>query len=400
MFMQKKVGLGVALAIAVHAATIAPLTALADPGPGPRGDGPGCDLFPAPASVGATVGLSYFGPPPLDPSQVGPVQMLRSGVVDVAKGTITLPLYKGRVGKKTVWYILTDTNDANQAAFLGLNQSPKLTYASVGARTAKFDANNDLVFDAGKVDFSPVRSVTPGPENQPFPPSAAIPGSIGDKNYSPLVKVTNAGDIVFNAPIVAFDVKESEINFPNGGVDYSKVHDEVVAIDPYNSTVTLQLVNGFSFGRALMYMSMDANDRTAAALEGGTYAPLMARLPTGRDDSFSSPVERLFAAVNGPTQNGCANPQRQGFSAALTDAHRPNNIFGGIPFIANDYSPMWDVQLYEWTQPAIENGYRSQLREEFQVLTLVQDGFLTGPGGSEFGSSGLIINCPVVQRLF
>src|SRR6516165_10838225 len=30
------------------------------PGPGPRAGLPGCDVFPAPASVGATVGLSYF----------------------------------------------------------------------------------------------------------------------------------------------------------------------------------------------------------------------------------------------------------------------------------------------------------------------------------------------------
>src|SRR5277367_2978384 len=58
--------------------------------------GPGCDLFPAPASTGAAVGLSYFGPPPstVNPSLVGPVQLLNSGKVDATNGTITLPLYK------------------------------------------------------------------------------------------------------------------------------------------------------------------------------------------------------------------------------------------------------------------------------------------------------------------
>src|SRR5258708_13428574 len=77
-----------------------PLAAIAQtedgPGPGVRGGQPGIDLFPAPASVGASVGLSYFGPPPSDinPSLVGPVQLLKSGVVDPIKGTITLPLYK------------------------------------------------------------------------------------------------------------------------------------------------------------------------------------------------------------------------------------------------------------------------------------------------------------------
>jgi len=379
-----------------------PLALAADgPGPGTRGDGPGCDLFPAPASIGTTIGLSYFGPPPLDQTQVGPVQLLRSGQVDAVEGTVTLPLYKGYLkgNKKTpVWYILTDTNDHSQAAFLGLNFSAKLTYSSIGARTATFDQNNDLVFDKGKVDFKPRRNIVTGPVEHPFPPQSAQAGSVGDRNYSPLVQVTNAGGIVFNAPIIAFGVDESELNFPNGNVDYSKIHDEVVAIDPVKQTVTLQMVNGFSFGRALNYISLDVNDPIVAALEGATYAPLLKKIPTGRDDSFSSPVERLFSALNGPQD--CANPQRQGLSAALTDGHRPNQTFGGIPTIANDYSPLWDVNIYEWTSDAIAQGYRSQLREEFQILTLVENGFLTGPGGKPFGSSGVIVNCPPVQRFF
>lgn len=388
--------------IAASAQMILMPPALAEgPGPGPRGDGPGCDLFPAPASIGTTIGLSYFGPPPLDQTQVGPVQLLRSGKVDVAKGTVTLPLYKGYLnnGKKTpVWYILTDTNDQGQAAFLGLNFSAKLTYASGGARSANFDQNNDLVFDKGTVDFRPERNITPGTSDHPFPPRSAQAGAVGDRNYSPLVMVHNAGGIMFNAPIVAFGVEDNEIRFPDGNVDYTKVHDEVVAIDPDSQTVTLQLINGFSFGRALMYISLDVNDPIVAAVEGATYAPLLKRIPTGRDDSFSSPVERLFSALNGPQD--CANPQRQGLFAALSDNHRPNNTFGGVPTLANDYSPLWDVNIYEWTADAIARGYRSQLREEFQILTLVQDGLLTGHGGSPFGSSGVIVNCPPVQRLF
>src|SRR5712692_3781514 len=71
------------------------------PGPGPIGPGPGCNLFPAPPSVGATVPLSYFGPPPSETNQslVGPVQLLKSGTVDVAHGTITLPLYQGKLAR-------------------------------------------------------------------------------------------------------------------------------------------------------------------------------------------------------------------------------------------------------------------------------------------------------------
>jgi len=104
-------------------------------------------------------------------------------------------------------------------------------------------------------------------------------------------------------------------------------------------------------------------------------------------------------STNGPEAGSCNNPLRQGLSADLADGFRPNNVLGGIPTIALDYSPAWDANLYEWTQDAINNGYRGQLREEFQILTFVQDGLLTGPGGAAFGSAGFSINCPIVQRL-
>lgn len=315
------------------------------------------------------------------------------------KGTITLPLYKGYMsqGNVPVWYILTDVDDPQVAGFLGINYSAKLTYAGSGARTANFNSNGDLIFDAGKVDFSPQRIVTPGSASTAFPPAVAQPGSVGDASYSPFVRVINAGGVIYNAPIVAYGVDASGINFPHGTVDYSKVHDQVLAIDPMLETVTLQLINGFSFGRPLWYISLDASTQLVAAIEGNTYAPLLAQLVTGKDDSFSSPIERIFIAINGAMD--CANPQRQGLDAAITDGFRPNNTFGGVPFIANDYSPAWDGQLYQWTAEAINKGYRSQLREEFQILTYAQDGLITGPNGVAFGDSKFIINCPPVQRL-
>ncbi len=370
------------------------------PSPGPFGPGPGCNLFPAPASVGASVGLSYFGPPPstTNPSFVGPVQLLKSGVVDDTKGTITLPLYKGymKKGHVPVWYILTDVDDADVASLLGLNFSAKLTNAGPGARTANFDANGDLIFDAGTVNFSPDRVLKAGSPNA-FPPAVSKPGAIGDANYSPLVRVLNAGGIIYNASMIAYNATEAEINFPNGGVNYEKIHDQVLAIDPTNETVTLQLINGFSFGRPVWYISLDASTMLVAGIEGNTYAPLMQKIATGKDDSFSSAVERIFIAVNGAMD--CSNPQRQGLDATISDGFRPNNTFGGIPTIAPDYSPMWNGQLYQWTADSIEKGYRSQLREEFQILTYVQDGLITGPGGAAFGDSKFVINCPPVQRL-
>lgn len=387
-------------ALCLLAATALPAFAAVRDGPGggPRAnDGPGCNLFPASAATGTRVPLSYFGPPPSEtnPSLVGPEQELKSGQLDAIKGRITLPLYEGYITgtKIPVWYILTDVSDQGQAASLGLNFSAKLEFAGIGARTAHFGPENAVYFDKGRVNFAPHRILTPGKPNA-YPPAQAAPGSVGDKDYSPLVNIEG---IIYDAPIVAFNVPAADINFPNGNVDYAKVHDEVVAIDPIGGTVTLQLVNGFSFGRPVWYLTMDSSDPTVAAIEGATYAPLFGKLPTGGDDSFDSPVERIFISDNGELD--CANPQRQGLDAAITDGFRPNNTLGGIPTLALDYSPAWDVNIFEWTPAAIAQGYRQQLREEFQILTYVVDGLLTGPKGTAFGSIGVINNCPIVERL-
>jgi hypothetical protein len=300
---------------------------------------------------------------------------------------------------QNVWYILTDVNDSNVAQSLGLNFSAKIGFSARAARTGNLDANGDIVFNAGTVDFSPVRNVIPGPPGSEFPPTLAQPGSIGDANYGPLVKIVNAGGVFYNAPMVAFNVNASDINFPNGNVDYSKVHDQVVAIDTVNMTVTLNLINGFSFGKPVWYMSMDASIPLSAAIEHNTFAPLMQKLVLGHDDSFGSAVERIFISTNGAEAGSCKNPQRQGLSADLADGFRPNNVLGGIPTNALDYSPSWDAQLFEWTPNSINQGYRGQVREEFQILNFAADGLITGPGGKKFGSSGFAINCPIVQRL-
>jgi hypothetical protein len=63
-----------------------------------------------------------------------------------------------------------------------------------------------------------------------FPPKAFRPGSVGDKDYTPLVRIENAGNHIYNAPIVAFDVNAKQVSFCNGNPDYSLVHDKVVKI--------------------------------------------------------------------------------------------------------------------------------------------------------------------------
>ncbi|MDQ6723993.1 MAG: hypothetical protein M3Z01_07000, partial [Thermoproteota archaeon] len=69
-----------------------------------------------------------------------------------------------------------------------------------------------------------------------------------------------------------------------------------------------------------------------------------------------------------------------------------------IPTVGLDYSPIWDLNLGQWTQKAIDNGYRSKMLDEFTILGFAEKGWITGPMGSPFGSSGIVINCPIVYR--
>lgn len=386
------------------------------PGPAANGPGPGCNIIPPLASIGTKVDIGQFPPPDSlkDSELAGPVQLLKSGKFDLPieeltrvnvpagtpRGTITLPLFKGAVktpsGLKPAWYIILDAGDQAEAERLGVNFSKKLHNAGDAARLATLRDDGTFLFESGVVDFSPNRLAVAGSRERPFPPSIARPGSVGDADYSPLVR---ANGIVYDAPIIAASVDDAMITFPDGKPNYRLVHDQVVSIDPANRTVTLSLINGFSFGKPVLYISTDSSDPTVSAIEGNTFAPRMRKLEVGIDDIARSAVERIFIATNGASEGACHNPQRQGLGAALLDGHRPNNVFGGIPTTATDYSPVWDANVYEWTEEAIQKGYRGLLTEEFRVLKLARDGYITGPGGAPFGSFGPVIVCGVAARL-
>lgn len=402
------------------------------------------DFAPAPPSIGADVPVTYFGPSPttINRNLVGPLQLLTAGTVDLEASpatTVTLPLYEGRLDSggsldgEEIWYIVTDTSDEANAAALGLNFSAKLLFSdlpdemsaelmSSTVRSAYYDADGVLIYKGGAVDFSAVRAVTPGDTdttgtNNLLTSLTTSPGAIGTDNgdengfYSPLVQISNAGDHIYNAPMVSFGTSADELSAYCDGIPdaartaaLAMLHDSVVSICPGEDgepgTVTIDMANGFSFGRPVLYLSTDASVDVAAALEGAIFAPALANIPVGRDDSLFSSIERIFGFTNGPTNEfDEVHPQRQGFNSAIIGEGGPVNVLGGIPTIATDYSPLWDLNLGEWTQEAIDNGYRSRLTEEFAILGMVERGFLTGPGGTPYGSSGIIINCPIVQRL-
>ena len=98
--------------------------------------------------------------------------------VDLSKETVRLPLYKGRAGGQTVWFVLLDSSDQGLAHNHGINYAPKLANLPIGcpecvqdvtleAPTPAENPFGQAVVDfAGKPDFSPTRVAEPG---QRFP---------------------------------------------------------------------------------------------------------------------------------------------------------------------------------------------------------------------------------------
>lgn len=273
--------------------------------------------------------------------------------------------------------------------------------------------NNTVWGREGMVDFSPVREIVPGwPE--PFPPKSVQPGSVGDDKYTPLIQLTNAGYEVWNAPIIAGDVDEDYLNqFCNGIPDdklaefRTKVHDQVLAICPRTETVTVSVIHGFSFSKSVLYLIMDGSDPLPATLDGGTYAARLSNIKTGDDDALFSGIERFFVSTNGYTDkdlpsgapnNETHHPWRQGLNSAILGEGNPLNILGAIPTVAYDYSPLWNFELFTWTNYSIEHGIRTRLTGEFEVLGMAAAGYVTDPNGDPLGDAGIINNCPIVHR--
>src|SRR5882724_3153746 len=121
------------IALATLTAAVFAGTAFAAGNLAGNGPGPGCNIIPPEASIGTKVDISEFPPADslTDPELAGPVQLLRSGKIDIPiekltsvnvangtpRGTITLPLFKGAVntqtGPKPAWYVILDAG--NQA---------------------------------------------------------------------------------------------------------------------------------------------------------------------------------------------------------------------------------------------------------------------------------------------
>lgn len=303
--------------------------------------------------------------------------------IDSKAGTVTLPLYQGTSGSQDVYYVITDDSNPADAAARGLDSSPKLALAlgTKAVQTVTKNADGTLNFP-GTVDFSPTRAVTPGPQG--FPPAAVTPGAKGDALYSPLI--TEDGKTVLNATQVA---------------NNSGQHDGIISIDKADHTVTLDLLTGFTDGKPVLYLRLDASSPVVSALEKSNYAPNLDAAPgLGSNDPATSSRSAIIPIVNGV--RGAGNPLRQGLQSAVLDGLSPMNVQQTPPGDPA-YSPIWDVTPVVWTDAAIKAGKRVVLKSANDVEAAFKAGYLTS-GGTETANpslggakaGGFISNCPTV----
>ncbi|MEP7021815.1 MAG: hypothetical protein ABI808_14310 [Pseudonocardiales bacterium] len=355
--------------------------------------------------------------------------------VDLHNDTVRLPLHRGEFHGTTYWYILTESSDFGLAHDLNVNFAPKLANAAISCPTCvqsvtlSTPANNKfgegIVHFAGVPDFSPTRVLVPGPGV--FPPATATPGAVAGPGYSPFIRI-NGSAVVYNAPIVAVG------DGPFDVTHHTNTADRVLAIHPADAvrggqfsqpSVDFLFVRGFDAGKPIIYLSTEASDPVAAVLERATFTPLLNQSSLlGGDDFLGSARERIFPFING--QTGSHNRQAQGIRHLILDGHAAEdaslantallaalrnggdllNSLGDFPSLAdprhaNAYSPLWDAQFGQWTDKAIRLGLNTRQSDENQILNLAatRPDLITGAGGSAYGSTGFIINCPIIGFL-
>ena len=170
--------------------------------------------------------------------------------------------------------------------------------------------------------------------------------------------------------------------------------DKVMRINTAGRKVDMVESLGYANGELVKYISTDASDPAAAALENSTYTPALNAAPTAGGDGTDSARATLAALVNG--QTGISNPQRQGLNSALLDGADPLNLLFWTPNQGR-YSPLWDVHLAQWSAAAVAAGSNFAQKDRSQLLNVVGNHVLTGPGGATFGPAGFIVNCPIIS---
>src|SRR6185436_9159340 len=88
-------------------------------------------------------------------------ELFVTSAVEHPDDTATLPLYRGTSRGRTVWYILLDSSDGNEAQRRGINQSNKLANARNTGAVQKVTVQNGVIEFPASVDFTFNHEVVP-----------------------------------------------------------------------------------------------------------------------------------------------------------------------------------------------------------------------------------------------
>jgi hypothetical protein len=326
---------------------------------------------------------------------------------DPEQASAVVPLFRGigPDGQDDEEYIITESSDYWVARLLGVNYAPKLVWARGSGGDQAVTVEGGRMAFRGAVDFGPELSVTPAteetvvPGTSVFPPAAVQPGAVADDEWSSAVVLPSG--LVLNAQIVAND---------------TGVHDRVVDIDPEGRQVRMELLDGFQGDDALYYHFVtDSSDPVAATLERGVYAPRLNNLPRFGQSTLDDPSALLGFSPNINGREGRDDPERQGLNYTVASGGEdPINIFPIDPdndrLYDNNYSPMWDAHVNQWTREAVDAGLRRRITGFDDLRALVDEGLVEsgaispeGPGNpfvAGLRPTNIIINCPVIAQPF
>lgn len=329
--------------------------------------------------------------------------------------TARFPMFQGwettANGLRKCYYVITEASDRKMAKKLGVIFSPRMADAigSGGEQNAYWNRRGRLVFE-GSVDFSPKRSLIPGPANGllfGFPPAEVNPGAIASTEWSSYVVLPSG--VVINAQMVANSTGiHDRIPHPdgNGPAQEDDLNNPNLAID--QASVVMQLLDGWQNERPYYFhIVTDTSDPGPATIELGVFAPRLANLPTF--GLFPGGSMLPFS----PTANGRTTDTDgfgvQGLNAASLSNRQEQDPTNTFPIDPRDerYAPMWDAHITEFTVPEAD---RPILRSFDQINQLLADGTLIPFRGNAnpnplanslsdlLTATGAIINCPVITQ--
>lgn len=284
--------------------------------------------------------------------------LLKSAQENASLSEVTLPIFQGRSGNETVWYVVTESSNLEDAKRRGVHYSPKMANARGSNAVEKVTMKDGMIQFAGSVNFTPERMVQASTSG--FPPTKAESGAVAGPGYTPLVELPDG--TILNAPHIK---------------NATGTHDRLVSADEKNNKANFHMTQGFYEGKIVYYVSFNASDAGVAALEAATFTPRLAATPRSGNNANNSALTGLIPFANGQTEK--MNRERQGLASALMGEGDPFNIVQEIPAgeHAQLYSPMWDVYLGLWTSEAMKAGKNRAQMDFRHVARLADEGYVT-----------------------